>query len=589
MVSAKSAYLLKHRIKKMKKNVLKVFVSALMVMAAVVNTGCSNEAGLASDVQQEQAATEGTALSFNFDLAGYGKEQSVATRGVAGEAKGRVIASSVSSLGDGLEAYTEVVEDAKPQTRAGNTAAPSQNYTILAYKDGQKKGEWVGSYDGSKFTPKAGSSSVQVLQPGTYTFFVFSDHLTFKDGKIIIDINKGSVNALFNNQEVTILPQKKQKVDFHLFSPYARVRMKINGFSSQAFEGSINGALKYNAAAANDEGGVKGTCTIDPAAGTAVYANVTQAGQLKYQHFTNNIEGPQENGVIKTSYIITPEDAGVYFLAQTRLNKLSFQFASEASGTIYKKPVANKVLPLNLSDVELAIGTSYTISQTIYYTADYLFNDGTVGTLVPNLKAGRRPVALVVDKTRRVCMNLTEFGGKQWATSVVVKCKESENQDGSGLRPTIARYDGYDQTWKKGVTTGITLPNFSCKADKWQCPAFNAMKDLGEVGSNKWYVPGAGEWDSALKYLGITDPAQGFAYGNSVTQTWDGILGYRLQEVLFYQAGGVPLTAWYWTADDWKTDGGKNAVTVTAGAAGAQFGGATKTNTEAKVRPFINY
>lgn len=79
----------------MKKNVLKVFVSALMVMAAVMNTGCSNEAGLASDVQQEQAATEGTELSFNFDLAGYGKEQSVATRGVAGEAKGRVIASSV--------------------------------------------------------------------------------------------------------------------------------------------------------------------------------------------------------------------------------------------------------------------------------------------------------------------------------------------------------------------------------------------------------------------------------------------------------------------------------------------------------------
>lgn len=98
----------------MKKNVLKVFVSALMVMAAVMNTGCSNEAGLASDVQQEQAVTEGTELSFKFDLAGYGKEQSVATRGVAGEAKGRVIASSVSSLGDGLEAYTEVVEDAKP-------------------------------------------------------------------------------------------------------------------------------------------------------------------------------------------------------------------------------------------------------------------------------------------------------------------------------------------------------------------------------------------------------------------------------------------------------------------------------------------
>lgn len=570
----------------MKKNVLKVFVSALMVITAIVNTGCSNEASLASDVQQEQAATEGTELSFNFDLTGYGKEQSVATRGITEEAKGRVIASSVSSLGDGLEAYTEVVEDAKPQTRATYTAAPAQNYTILAYKDGQKKGEWVGSYDGSKFTPKAGISSVQVLQPGTYTFFVFSDHLTFKDGKIIIDINKGSVNALFNNQEVTILPQKKQQVDFHLFSPYARVRMKINGFSSQAFEGSINGALKYEAADPNDEGGVKATCTIDPAAVTADYANVTQAGQLKYQRFENNIQGAQENGVVKTSYIITPEDAGVYFLAKTRLNKLSFQFASEASGTIYKKPVANRVLPLNLSDVELAIGTSYTISQTIYYSADYLFSDGTVGTLVPNLKAGRTPVALVVDKSRKVCMSLTEIRDKQWATSLGIKCKDHENQDLNGLNNTIARYDGYAQTWNTNITTGI--PMFASKASRTQCPAFKAVADLGQVGSKKWYVPGAGEWDTALKYLGVTNPAKDFVYGGSAVQPWAGSLGYRLQEILFYQAGGVPLTEWYWAANDWKTDFEKKGVTVTAGSAGALFGAAAKTD-KTKVRPFINY
>ena len=573
----------------MKKNVLKVFVSALMVIAAVVNTGCSNEAGLASDVQQEQAATEGTELSFNFDLAGYGKEQSVATRGVAGEAKGRVIASSVSSLGDGLEAYTEVVEDAKPQTRAGNTAAPAQNYTILAYKDGQKKGEWVGSYDGSKFTPKAGSSSIQALQPGTYTFFVFSDHLAYKDGKIIIDINKGSVNALFNNQQVTIQAQKQQ-VDFHLVSPYARVRMKINGFSSQAFEGSINGALTYQAAAPTDEGGVKETCTIDPSVPSAVYANVTKAGQLKYQHFTNNIEGPQENGVIKTSYIITPEDAGVYFLAKTRLNKLSFQFAPEASGTIYRKAVANKVLPLNLNDVELKIGTSYTISQTIYYTADYLFSDGTVGTLVPNLKAGRTPVALVVDKARRVCMDLNEVKTKQWAKSVGVKCKVHENQDENGLRATIARYDGYDQTWSTSTTNGLGRIHVrSYKAWNDYCPAFYAAYTQGQVSNNKWYVPGAGEWDSALKYLGIPDPAYGFDYSSQVTNSWGGSLGYRLQEVLFYQAGGVPLTGWYWAANDWKTDLESKGVTVTAGADGAHFGGARKTDTEATVRPFINY
>lgn len=553
-------------------------------MAAVVNTGCSNEASLASDVQQEQAATEGTALSFNFDLAGYGKEQSVATRGVAGEAKGRVIASSVSSLGDGLEAYTEVVEDAKPQTRATYTPAPAQNYTILAYNkaDKQKKGEWVGSYDGSKFTPKAGSSSVQVLQPGEYEFFIFSDHLTYEDGKIIIDINKGSANALFNNLDVTILKQKKQQVNFHLESPYARVRMKINGFSSQAFEGSINGALKY------DKGGVYGTCTIDPSGPTANYASVTKAGQLKYKHFTNNVEGPQQNGVIKTSYIITPEDAGVYFLPQTYLNKLSFQFASEATGTIYKKPVANKVLPLNLKDVELKNGKSYTIWQTIYYSADYLFEDGTVGTLVPNLKQ-RKPVALVVDKNRKICMSLTEIRDKQWATSPDVKCKTHENQDFDGLKNTIAKYDGYAQTWNTNTTDGLYgLPRARFKAYNERCPAFKAVADLGQVGSKKWFVPGAGEWDSALKRLGVTDPKKDFGYYSAADQPWAGSLGYRLQEILFYQADGVPLTEWYWAANDWRTDDQKKGVTVIAGSKGAHFGGAVKTD-KTKVRPFINY
>ncbi len=42
----------------MKKNVLKVFMSALIVMTAIVNTGCSNETGLANDAQHLVAAQE---------------------------------------------------------------------------------------------------------------------------------------------------------------------------------------------------------------------------------------------------------------------------------------------------------------------------------------------------------------------------------------------------------------------------------------------------------------------------------------------------------------------------------------------------
>ena len=430
-----------------------------------------------------------------------------------------------------------------------------------------------------------------MLQPGTYTFFVFSDHLTYKDGKIIIDINKGSFNALFNNQNVTILPQKKQKVDFHLVSPYARVRMKINGFSSQAFEGSINGALTYQAAAPTDAGGVKETCTIDPSVPSAVYANVTQAGQLKYQHFTNNIEGPQENGVIKTSYIITPEDAGVYFLAQTRLNKLSFQFASEASGTIYKKPVANKVLPLNLSDVELAIGTSYTISQTIYYSADYLFSDGTVGTLVPNLKAGRRPVALVVDKNRKVAMALKDVNGlKKWSTNWNLGSETAYDQTPAGLQAAIDKYDGYQETWDPNYTrkaAGHLMVSKRIKAGWPEFQAFTAVADFDPVPNKKWHVPGAGEWSLALKKFGIADPTSGF--GNTqLDLPWGGDLGYRLQEILFYQAKGTPLNDWYWCANELSSDNRHKALTVTANTSIAHFGAAGKSSSTL-VRPFINY
>ncbi len=578
----------------MKKNFLKVFSSAVMIMAAVMNTSCNNEASLVSDTQQEQAGTEGTAISFNLKCAGFGPEQTLKTRSLSEDVKGRVIASAVTNLGDGMEALTEVVEDTKPQTRGSEvlTPAPEQNYTILAYQNGEKKAQWVGEYKNSKFIPKAGSSDIQALQPGKYTFYVFSDHLTFKDGKIIIDIQKGSKNALFNILDIEIERKnigEKQQVDLKLESPYARVRMKIKGFSGQAFEGSINGALKYKA------NSIPGTCTIDITANelTPVFAPVTQDGQLKYQHFTDNIADEAINGEVRTSHIITPEDAGVYFLARTHLNKLSFQFSPEAWGTVYKKPVANRELPLNLSDVQLDAGSSYTILQTIYYTADYLFDDyTTVGSLLSNMKKGLKPIAVVVDKDRKICMALKDINQKRaWSSNLNGNCAVTEDQNLEGLRKTIERYDGWAQTWDPNTTQkriGFLPEDRRRKATYQVFEAFKAVGDLPSAKEKMWYVPGAGEWNSALKYLGIADPAQGFAFKDQEKLVWGGNLGYRFQEILFYQAGGYPLTDWYWAADDWKDYGQRNAVTVTANSGYAFFGSASK-NQPTLVRPFINY
>lgn len=582
----------------MKKKILNVFAVALVAMAAVVNTGCSNESSLVTDGQLGNAGGDSTLVSFNFALEGFAAEKTVGTRALAAGTDGRVIVSSVADAGDGLEVLTEVVEDAKPQTRAGEVLrpAPAQNYTILAYQDGVKKAEWVGYFDGTNFTVNSNHSKVQAMKPGMYKFYVFSDHLTYQNGKITFGLSNGSVNALFNNPDVEIYNQKEtQTVSFHLASPYARVRMRINGFSSQAFEGSINGALKYKANT------VQGTCEIDPAQGTATYTKATQDGSLSYKHFTNNIPGDNENisngsQAIRTSHIITPEDAGCYLLGDTYLNQLSFQFSSDASGTIYRKPVRNRELPLeNLAGEKLETGKSYTITQTIYYKADYLFDDyKTVGSLVPNMKKGLNPVALVVDKDRKVCMGLEDVPGKQqWAKNVNLRCVETENQDLNGLINTVNRYDGHKQTWDGNTTDRNALPRSIIelnrrKGRRSEFPAFNALNDYKKRGENVWYVPGAGEWHSALKYLGIADPTRGFAYNDPERLVWSDVLEYRLLEVLFYQAGGYPLNDWYWAADDWKTDNRHKGVTVTATKEYVHFGAARKTDVT-QVRPFVNY
>lgn len=579
----------------MKKKILNVFAVALVAMAAVVNTGCSNESSLVTDGQLGNAGGDSTLVSFNFALEGFAAEKTVGTRALAAGTGGRVIASSVADAGDGLEVLTEVVEDAKPQTRAGEVLkpAPAQNYTILAYQGGVKKAEWVGHFDGTNFTVNANHSKVQAMKPGMYKFYVFSDHLKYQNGKITFGLSNGSINALSNMVDVEIKDQKEtQTVSFRLASPYARVRMRINGFSSQAFEGSINGALKYKANT------IQGTCEIDPAQYTVSYTKATQDGSLPYKHFTNNIPGDNENisngtQAIRTSHIITPEDAGCYLLGETHLNQLSFQFSSDASGTIYRKPVRNRELSLeNLADEYLKTGNSYTITQTIYYKADYLFDDyKTVGSLVPNMKKGLNPVALVVDKDRKICMGLEDVQGKkQWADNLGLRCVESEDQDLNGLTNTINRYDGWKQTWD-GNTTDGNVGLMWWKHVKGRNPAFAAfyaLKDHKKKGENVWYVPGAGEWYSALKYLGIADPTRGFTQYIQEKLEWGDVLGYRLLEVLFYQAGGYPLNDWYWAADDWKTDKRKKAVTVSAYSTHAHFGAAQKTDAT-QVRPFVNY
>ena len=160
--------------------------------------------------------------------------------------KGKVISSTLKDLGDGLEAEVQVEESTPVErtTRRVSAASPG-NYTILAYQGTEKKGEWKGYFNGSKYTPAAGSDKETMLTPGDYDFYVFNDKLTLQDGKIVTSLGNASEDALFAKQTVKVLNQKKQTVNFELKPTSAKLFFKINGFRDAAFNGATTGDFTY--------------------------------------------------------------------------------------------------------------------------------------------------------------------------------------------------------------------------------------------------------------------------------------------------------------------------------------------------------
>lgn len=560
-------------IKSMKK--VNILLGLLLSVSLLLISACSNQAETAVD---EKAGPEGCNITFSFSNANFsasdeGNEMPQAPNMTT---KGKVVSSTLKELGDGLEAEVQV-EESTPVERTTRrvVAASPGNYTILAYQGTEKKGEWKGYFNGSKYTPAAGTEKEIMLTPGDYDFYVFNDKLTLQDGKIVTSLSNASEDALFAKQTVKVLNQKKQTVDFELKPAFAKLFFKINGFSSNAFNGATTGSFTYEA------NKIPQTMTLDPASGnTSVAMNPTN-NAISVGSFTAN----QANGAEK-SYIKT--EKGMCFLPNTDITQLKFKFADNIPGTVYGKSAKGKVLTItNPISGNLQAGKYYTVNVTIYYKADYLFSDGVVGTLMNN--KGRTPVALVIDThVKKTAIALNDSGMHKWINA----SKRRNNkaiypQTQVGLNDAISKYDGEEETWRSdhtlfpsNVVKGLN-PNFEA--------FFAAANYRGSVKGKNWYLPGAGDWNAALKFLGIENPANGYRKDNPKKHNWTGSLGYNLVEILFYQAGGTPLNTWYWAANEWNT-AGASAITVWISNSSelVHFGGGDK-RYDSQTRAFIHF
>lgn len=547
-----------------------ILLGLLLSVSLLLISACSNQAETAVD---EKAGPEGCNITFSFSNANFstsdeGNEMPQAPNMTT---EGKVVSSTLKELGDGLEAEVQV-EESTPVERTTRrvVAASPGNYTILAYQGTEKKGEWKGYFNGSKYTPAAGTEKEIMLTPGDYDFYVFNDKLTLQDGKIVTSLSNASEDALFAKQTVKVLNQKKQTVDFELKPAFAKLFFKINGFSSNAFNGATTGSFTYEA------NKIPQTMTLDPASGnTSVAMNPTN-NAISVGSFTAN----QANGAEK-SYIKT--EKGMCFLPNTDITQLKFKFADNITGTVYGKSAKGKVLTItNPISGNLQAGKYYTVNVTIYYKADYLFSDGVVGTLMNN--KGRTPVALVVDtKDKKTAIALKNSGLQQWTNRPKrINNRYIYTQNPTDLKKAIDNYDGYEETWDRNYTRD---PHKIVKGMSVDFPAFQAAANYSvPIKGNNWYLPGAGDWNAALKFLGIDLSTNGLTKHN-----WTGPLGYKLVEILFYQAGGTPLNTWYWAANEWRTSGA-SAITIwiSNGNELVHFGGSEKRH-PSETRAFIHF
>jgi hypothetical protein len=421
----------------------------------------------------------------------------------------------------------------------------------------------------------AEGNAEQYLPAGAYKFYVFNDKVTFSDNKIVKSLANANENALYYEGTITIPNKKKYKLSFTLNPVFAKVYFKIKGYSNAAFKYDMSGNFEYAAST------IPSTETVDPTTQSSTSENNTTAGSIDVGSFTAN----QSNDV-KTSYIIT--NNGTCFLPGTDVTKLSFKFRNTAGGKVYGKPVAGKTLSItNAIPGNLVAGKRYTVYVTIYYSAKYLFTDGTIGTLLTN--KDKTPAALVVDETNRLAISLKNTDKNVWAQRGRQNNNTSFSYDYNGLKRARDAYNGEAETWDASTT--IT-PWRVVKAESDAFPAFKAVGSYTPtVTGKRWYMPGVGDWDRALKFFGINDAIEGYSRTGAKQHNWGGDLGYQLVQILFYQADGDEFDTWYWTANAFNL-GNSTAMTVTLDASYVVFGGANKSDYQYSMtysRPFIKY
>ena len=504
-----------------------------------------------------------SAAQFTLTEEPYGEETEVESR--AAEA---LPGTQTVDLGNGIEAEVSIEREQKEAAHKATRATDisNQHYTITAFKwgvgrvGGTLRGTVSGTGATKTFTPDPGTQHEIELPPGTYTFFCFNDKVS-DDGSFNYTIQQADAAGALLDYKTVAISGKHYRVNFEMKHQAARMRFELTTYW--------------------DITGIKATASANNGLKTIYYDDL-MSNYFENKGAITSLEFGFPNVTTEAAnYTYTSTSDYGYFLCsffggvQTASNlKINF-----TSGSLYGKSLVGKSLPLSgFPRSSLKRNESYKVKIKLFYSYNYLFQDGSVSTLAVGRKAGKKPVGACTAGNR--AMALRSVGAYAWGPS-------ASQFDNVAHSVNLDDHKGVIWGWELTYHANQSYDHSTIKANATNYPAFYqaAHYDPGvqTSGLGQWYLPSLGEFLDAYSAIGKFDKNSVTGSWGDYTKDWNG----KIYRVVFVQAGGSPtLGEWCWTSQEYNQ---QSAVNCGCTAGFIRLSAYTKNLPGNFVRPFVKY
>ena len=445
----------------MKINRFKVTFILLSTFASVALSGCSNEDNIDSQPQEGMAK-----ISFKINEKDYEPGVDVAgTRAVA------PTKPELQDLGNGwmaevsLEPDTTHAKEAKAAEAKTRAIYGSAHYTIQAYQGGVKKGELKGTFQGSTFTPDAGTAESIFLPHGTYDFVCFNDKVSANGTQFTVNRADAGTARFTVQRGVVINQDPKQYVAFEMKHAGAAVTMylafvncHVHLFGTNQWYSGANPWLGgYVARSTNPTDHIKYSWTSNNNSipETMIYDFATNS--YSYPAMGNYSDSQTADwGTVSNPGSTIQWKSGLsvgadYFLPTTDCANLKFTITD---GSLYDRSLTGMIkVPAH---TQLEANKRYLLAVRLLMTKpQYLFSDGTIGDLDKNV--GKTPIGVLPRPDGYFAIALNDvkdaYGSPlytQWSNATTTE--------------TRSPFTNYKDLLKEGISNYLILTNSATQA-----------------------------------------------------------------------------------------------------------------------------